>query len=221
MKLVTLAVAASSVAHAATVNWGPARFLLGTSGGGTQTGTGGGILLNGGSGLKLYGSTSQTFDPNDPNFVAGSSEGPQIIWASFNGGPSGSFTTPTVPIAYDFSLSDSPAPLHAAQAINWILNLQIVSVGGGFGLTNITGTTGVGGGDVSGVGVINVPVGGSLVAWQIALEADVLSVAGETVTITVPQNSIDINAAPEPGTMGLAGGAIGLWMLRRRVRGAR
>jgi hypothetical protein len=69
--------------------------------------------------------------------------------------------------------------------------------------------------------MINVPVGGSLVAWQIALEADVLSVAGETVTITVPQNSIDINAAPEPGTMGLAGGAIGLWMLRRRVRGAR
>jgi hypothetical protein len=217
LKLVTLAIAAASTAQAGMVIWGPTRFEVTNSGGGTNSGSGGGIALNDGSWLKLFGTGTNSFAITDLANVSG----PVLFWNSVTNGASGTFTTDTLPISFSFTIADSLSNTSQAQPIDWMLLLNVYAEdanGFAWGQTTFTGTVAAGGGNVVGGGFINVPLGATLTDWQFSLQAIVPMAPGESVTITVPGNSIDINA-PEPGGIPLAATAIAmLWWRRRRAR---
>jgi hypothetical protein len=74
-----------------------------------------------------------TFDSSQ-GFVPGQLSGPMIFWDSAGGQPAGVFTTATLPIAYSFSMTDTPPGGGQAHAIGaiclWRKRRERTSFGG-------------------------------------------------------------------------------------------
>jgi hypothetical protein len=68
---------------------------------------GGGISLNGGAGIKLFGPASTTFDGSQ-GFVLGQLSGPMIIWNSTSGQPGGVLQRPRCQSRTALGMTDTP-----------------------------------------------------------------------------------------------------------------
>jgi hypothetical protein len=167
----------------------------------TQLATG----ADGVTGLKLYGTDSTT------------SESSGFLALNFTTQGSASGTAGIVPVSYDFTLSDT-----FSNKMNWDVYFDVdgnlasangqasgVSTGG-----TITGSFSV---DLSSIGD----------AFQYVLHVEAIedaSAPSDTLTIDIPQNSIDVNpatsAVPEPAYLSFLGAAIAslAWWRRRTAK---
>lgn len=167
---------------------------------------------NGVTGVKLFG-----FGSVSSPFISGG--GVQFIGLGFSSNGTtnnGSFGGGTIPIAWSFTIGDN-----AAQPdIEWSLAVSIN--GSSVFSQNFSTAPGL----IQGSTVTNVlPPIGNITSWGVNFTVtDDEAVNGETLTVSVPANSVDLNAAqvaatPEPGTFAMLGSALaglGAFAWRRR-----
>ncbi len=186
----------------------------GTLSGGSACTLNGLPASNGITGLKLSGSGTVTA----PNSGAGIT----LFFGNSGGTASGAFTG-NIPIDFAFSATDSNNNL-----IDWTLEFLFNGPSSGSFSVN-SSTLGFnpisGSGTVSGSGLISAVNAVANSSWFLQLMVNVdnpgTNVAnGETLSVTVPTGSIDINgqsAVPEPSTWSMiATAAAGLLFWRRR-----
>ena len=156
-------------------------------------------------GIKLYGTGSTT--SNSSGFLALNLTTQGI--ASGTGG--------VIPISYDFTLSDA-----FSNAMSWDVFFDVSG-----NLTDASGQAkGVStGGEIMGSFSVDASSIGNASQYVLHVEAiEGASAADDTLTIDVPQNSIDVNpvvsSAPEPSTLVLFGSALAslAWWKRRTKR---
>ena len=161
------------------------------------------LQSNGVAGFKIFGTASITFNTtvNTPVNL--------ILTASGTG--SGSFPTSSIPFGYDFTVTDP----NQGSPLSWTIGMSINGVSNALALSGLA-TPGV---STSGTGAILTPSGSALSTYSLALQLILPSVtSGETLTVTVPNHSLDVNPAPEPGSLMLVGSAaVAGLMLRRRT----
>lgn len=211
-RIVPLAMAASMAANAAvilTYTTGGLTVLTGSeAAGGTSFG---GTPINGGAGLKLFG-TATILSEDLGGFHATNAI---MRW---EGTGSGTFDSGFLPISWDFTI-DRPGA-------SWSLD-AFINGGGPFNVSSGSGNLadeGKGSGFLAdqGSGGINVTRGGPLTSWAIELSINDSDEVPFSDTINVPASSIDlndINAIPEPSTLMLLGGGGVLLLVSRWRRG--
>jgi|SRR5580692_8526127 hypothetical protein len=164
----------------------------------TQLATG----ADGVTGLKLYGSDSTT------SLSAG------FLALNFTTQGTASGTAGIVPVAYDFTLSDT-----FSNAMSWDVYFDVAG-----NLTDASGTaSGIStGGTITGSFSVDLSSIGNAYEYVLHVEAiEEASAPNDTLTIDIPQNSVDVNpvssAVPEPAYPGLIGSALAalVWWRRR------
>lgn len=199
----------SAPLHASTITLDPSSCSAIPSGSGVFMITPCSILQlptgsDGVTGIKLYGTASTT----------STNEGFLALNMSTGGTASGSGGA-IIPVDYDFTLSDT-----SGNVMNWDVYFDIA---GNNGATNASGqATGTStGGEITGSFSVNTSQIGDAFSYVLHVEAIMGAAENDTLTITVPQNSIDVNpvpaSAPEPSTMGLLASALAslTWWKRR------
>jgi hypothetical protein len=164
----------------------------------TQLATG----ADGVTGLKLYGTDSTT----------STSSGFLALNFTTQGTASGS--AGVVPVSYDFTLSDT-----FSNQMNWDVYFDVAG-----NLTDAHGqASGVStGGTITGSFSVDLSSIGNAYEYVLHVEAiEGASAPDDTLTINIPQNSIDVNPAtstvPEPAHLSLVGAALAslAWWRRR------
>jgi len=164
----------------------------------TQLATG----ADGVTGLKLYGLDSTT------------SESSGFLALNFTTQGSASGTAGIVPVNYDFTLSDT-----FSNAMSWDVYFDVAG-----NLTDAHGqASGVStGGTITGSFSVDLSSIGNAFEYVLHVEAiEDASAPSDTLTINIPQNSVDVNpvssAVPEPASLGFIGSALAslLWWRRR------
>jgi hypothetical protein len=205
-------------AHASTLSFTPSTCSANPSGGGnlivdpnvptpscttTQLPTG----ADGVAGLKMYGTASMQalFDTYlTINITTGGT-------ATGTGGA-------VIPVSYDFTLTNTSASL-----MNWDVYFDVAgdlndASGSASGMSN--------GGTITGSFMVDTSTIGSAYEYVLHVEAtDTSALGGDIFTLSVPQNSIDVNPAPasstpEPASFSLIGLALAplAWWKRRRTK---
>jgi PEP-CTERM motif len=165
------------------------------------------------TGVKMFGTASISGVSGGANF--------QFIGLEFSvsgSGNGGSFIGGAIPIDWKFTIGVTGDP---QPDLSWLLQVQINGVG--VYSNSFSAAPGV----IAGNDVTSVVPAGPITSYQINfLVSDDEALPNETLTVTVPQNSININTAaitagvPEPGTFALLGSALvglGAFAWRRRT----
>ncbi len=198
LTIVPLAVATAGAAHGIAIF--PPSFTVTSAS--CPGGSVSNLAINNSTGIKLYTGTSCSAGFSGGGSLTLSASGTGSGTIPFSGIPINVIFTPTFDGGGNIDYS-------------FVLNLN--------GSTNPPQLFG---NAVSGTQVsqgFNFPVGSgvTLSSWSVALTISTLSGLG-TLGLTVPQNSIDINAAaaptPEPSSLLLFSSAAGLLLMRRRKR---
>jgi hypothetical protein len=164
----------------------------------TQLATG----ADGVTGLKMYGSDSTT------SMFSG------FLALNFTTQGTASGTAGVVPVAYDFTLSDT-----FSNAMSWDVYFDVAG-----NLTDASGTaSGVStGGTITGSFSVDLSSIGNAYEYVLHVEAiEDASAPNDTLSINIPQNSVDVNpvtsAVPEPGYLSFLGSALAalVWWRQR------
>jgi hypothetical protein len=202
--LASLAVIAPSL-HAGVLTFNPSTCDAIPSGSGTFiitpcTVTQLAIGADGVAGLKMYGTdwtTSESSGFLDLNFTTQGT-------ASGTGG--------VIPVAYDFTLSDT-----FSNTMYWDVYFDVDgNLGSASGHPSGQST----GGTITGEFSVDLSSIGTAYEYVLHVEAyEDASAGDDTLSIDIPQNSIDVDpvSAPEPGTLSLFGSALAslAWWRRR------
>jgi len=166
----------------------------------TQLATG----ADGVTGLKLYGLDSTT------------SESSGFLALNFTTLGTASGTAGVVPVAYDFTLSDT-----FSNSMSWDVYFDVAG-----NLTDAHGqASGVStGGTITGSFSVDLSSIGNAYEYVLHVEAiEDASAPDDTLTIDIPQNSVDVNpvssAVPEPATLSFLGSALASLIWWRRQTG--
>jgi PEP-CTERM motif len=208
--LAAVAVAVPS-ADAAALSFSPSTCSANPSGGGSfvstpscnvsQLATG----ANGVAGVKLYGTATLMADFDTYLTINITTQGS----ASGTGG--------TIPLSYDFTLSNT-----SSSTMDWDVYFDVAG-----DLADASGSaSGVStGGTITGGFTVDASNIGNAYEYVLHVEAtDENANGGDTFTLNVPQNSIDVNpvatATPEPASWSLLGLALGplAWWKRRSAK---
>ena len=159
------------------------------------------LSMNGGVvGFKVFGNGSGTALTSSSTTV--------VLTLIVSGAGSGTFPTGSVPFDYNFTATDSlgrDITWSAVMAVNGVSSLTLL---------NQLATSGIA---VIGSGSIATPLGDAFNNYSLALMLSLPSFsAGETLSVVIPPNSLDVNLIPEPGTGLLALSGMGILLLARR-----
>lgn len=212
LKLVLAATLAVSAQAATIFNVTGASFGINldeTSGAGdlsnTEFSTEGLPIFNNVIGVKGFGSTTLTVGEGGDGFFE--------LYALMEGTGSGDdFATSEIPAEWQFTVTSSNA-----NPVNWLLLFTVNGIDSEFNDdgTPLPGTE-------ENDGLINVPNGSALSTWSARLSLTWEGQEGDTLTLTIPQNSIDINpggeftGVPEPSAFLLVVPGLALLYLGRR-----
>lgn len=181
--------------------------------------------VNGITGLQLFGTDGDSAVFTAPNSGSGMFINAYGLFASNDSPvpPGEIFTAPSVFTNFDFTLSDSNT-----DPIAWTVLTCIFASPTASGCSQASGTTGAGGGAVSGSVPSNAQSGFDLtgetfIGWESTLTVSFVGSwsAGDTLILTVPQTSIDLTGAsstPEPTTAALAAAGAALLLTLFRFR---
>lgn len=161
---------------------------------------------NGVIGLKIYGTATYRADTS----------GTATPYLQFEGPTQGTFTSyselPTLPVTYDYTIAVTGGVFDSSS-----LSIGVSKDGTSNALSFSRFLPARTSGHYSGAGDMFLSAGG-ISGWRASIYMNWKNVElGDLLTITIPQNSIDVNPVPEPsGAAVVFGGA--LFALRRRRR---
>jgi PEP-CTERM motif len=173
---------------------------------------------NGMTGVKMFGSGQANAGSISTQSISGGIQATIPLTVDFlvGSGTTNSGQVPgAIPLAWKFTIGDSDTvTADIAYTITWTLNsTQFSSTGTGLTAGTYTGSA----------SAFASLVGTAITSYKIELSVTDSHVASNGfLSVTIPQNSIDLNAvsaAPEPGTFALLGSALaglGAFAWRRR-----
>ena len=192
---------------------------------GFSSGSGGSVTLRSGSttgsqqlpqgsdgiiGVKDYGIGTYDVTPSV-------SIGTTTLFSATGGGLGTLPSNTMIPLSYSFNLGGS-----GLASVAWTLSFDLQTGTSTAPVDHTMDFSGAGLGDftLAAPQFLSIPGGGSIAGYKITFSGSFFSNSGGTLAITIPQNSFDFNAVPEPSTwtmMGAGLAALGVAVARRRA----